>query len=130
MKLKNEKGQAMVEFALVLPIFIVLLCGIIDFGWIFGNQLITNHVCKEATRYTAIHYYDSSTDNDQSIAAGIVTAKAPTLVSPTVTLVKSASDDSITVTVESKVSVLTPFLSILFTNGEYTTTAQCVMRLE
>jgi uncharacterized protein (UPF0333 family) len=35
---KNEKGQAMVEFALIVPLLILLLCGIIDFGWIFGNQ--------------------------------------------------------------------------------------------
>lgn len=36
---RKEDGQAMVEFALILPIFLLILCGIIDFGWLFYNQL-------------------------------------------------------------------------------------------
>ena len=38
-KVKREDGQAMVEFALILPVFLLILCGIIDFGWLFYNQL-------------------------------------------------------------------------------------------
>ena len=130
MHLKSEKGQAMVEFALVLPILLLLLCCIIDFGWIFGNQLLANNASREAARYTAIHYYDSSTDDDQTIAAGIVTARAPTLNSPTVILIKSVLGDSITVNVNSSVSLLTPIISAMFPDGEYSVTAQCIMRLE
>lgn len=129
MQNNNESGQAMVEFALVLPVLLLILCAIVDFGWIFGNQLLADSACKEATRYTAIHYYDSSTDNDQSIAAGIVTARAPTLVSPSVTITPSAGD-SITVKVTSQINVITPLISLLFPDGKYTITAQCVMRLE
>lgn len=120
----------MVEFALVLPLLLLLLCGIIDFGWIFGNQLIANNACREAARYTAIHYNDSNADDDQAIAAGIVSSRAPTLKSPAVTLTESDSDDSITVTVRSQINVLTPILSVFFPNGVYTVTAKCVMRLE
>jgi len=130
MRLKNEKGQAMVEFALVLPVLILVLCGIIDFGWIFGNQLLANHASREAARYAAIHYYDSNTDNDQAIAAGIVSARAPTLVSPVVTLSKSASGDEITVNISSQVTIPSPLLSVLFTDGQFTVAAQCVMRIE
>lgn len=128
MWLKNEKGQALVEFALVLPVLLLVLCGIIDFGWIFGNQLLANNVSREAARYTAIHYYDSSTDDDRAVAAGIVSQRAPTLSSPVVTLSKCG--DEITVNVSSQVAVPSPLLSVLFTDGEYTVTAQCVMRLE
>ena len=34
-KKKRESGQAMVEFALVLPIFLLLVMGILDFGFLF-----------------------------------------------------------------------------------------------
>ncbi|MGE4486016.1 MAG: TadE/TadG family type IV pilus assembly protein [Oscillospiraceae bacterium] len=125
---KNENGQAIVEFALVLPILLLLLCGIIDFGWIFGNQLLANNATREAARYTAIHYYDSNTDDDGTIAAGIVTSRAPTLSSPSVET--QASGDSVTVTVTSQVSILTPLLSPLFNDGECTVSAECTMRLE
>lgn len=130
MRLKEEKGQAMVEFALVLPILIALLCSIIDFGWIFGNQLMADYACREAARYTAVHYYDSSTDNDQTIAAAIVSERAPLLVSPIVTVAQSGTDDAVTVTLDSSVAIITPVLSALFADGQYEITAQCVMRLE
>lgn len=35
---KREAGQAMVEFALVLPLFLLILFFIIDFGWIAFQQ--------------------------------------------------------------------------------------------
>ena len=125
---KSEKGQAMVEFALVLPILLLILCGIIDFGWIFGNQLLANNASREAARYTAIHYYDSNVDDDQAAAAAIVSARAPSLNSTTVTVNKSG--DSITVNISSDVTVLTPIISAIFPDGKYSVTAQCTMRLE
>lgn len=130
MRLKSEKGQAMVEFALVLPILILILCGIIDFGWIFGNQLLANNASREAARYSAVHYSDSSSDNDQEIARDIVLARAPTLSSPSVTLTQSASGDSVTVTINTTVEVLTPIIAAFFSDGEADITASCEMRLE
>jgi len=129
-QIKNEDGQAMVEFALILPILLLILCGIIDFGWIFSNQLLADAACKEAVRYTAIHYYDSSSDDDQAIAAEIVAEKAPTLNAPTVTIAVSSGDDSVTVHVTSPISVITPLISIFVPDGTLTVSAEYVMRLE
>ena len=36
---KSEKGQSIVEFALVLLLLLTLLCGVIDFGWIYSNNV-------------------------------------------------------------------------------------------
>jgi len=47
---KKEKGQAMVETALVLPLFLLILCGIIDYGWIFSNQLMLNNSSRDGAR--------------------------------------------------------------------------------
>lgn len=127
---KDENGQAIVEFALVLPMLLLLVCGIIDFGWIFGSQLLANNACREATRYSAIHYNDSDADNDQAAAAQIVANSAPSLISPVVTLTKSTADDSVKIVVTSQVNVLTPMLSSFFPGGKYTVSAQCVMKLE
>lgn len=54
-KAKDETGQAMVEFALVLPILLLIVCGIIDFGWLFYNQLAVNNICREGARYAAVN---------------------------------------------------------------------------
>lgn len=55
MKAKKESGQAIVEFAIVLPILLIILCAIFDFGWFFMNQYETNHAAYEGARYVATH---------------------------------------------------------------------------
>ena len=62
MKRKNkESGQAMVEFAIVVPVLIVILCGILDFGWIYYNKYKVEEASYEAARYAAIAVQDIGT---------------------------------------------------------------------
>jgi Flp pilus assembly protein TadG len=51
---KLEKGQALVEFALVLPLLIMLVCGIMDFGWLFYNVLSLQNACREGARKAVV----------------------------------------------------------------------------
>lgn len=118
----------MVEFALVIPILILLLCGIIDFGWIFGNQLMASNASREAARYTSIHYYQfTSAAAAQTAAAQVVSARAPTLKNTSVTLITSG--EVLTVTVNYQIPVLTPVLSTL-TGQYFDGRAQSIMRIE
>ena len=49
------RGQALVEFALVFPIAVLVILGIIVFGlFVFYQQQLTN-VAREAARFAAIH---------------------------------------------------------------------------
>jgi hypothetical protein len=51
----RTRGQAMVELALVLPLFVMLLVGIIVLGiGVFYQQQLTN-TAREAARYASIH---------------------------------------------------------------------------
>ena len=51
----RTRGQALAEFALVFPIFALLLFSIITFGlYIFYNQQLQN-AAREAARYAAVH---------------------------------------------------------------------------
>ena len=48
-------GQALVEFALILPLFIMVLVGVIVLGTVvFYNQQLTN-AAREAARFAAVH---------------------------------------------------------------------------
>lgn len=52
---RTSLGQALVEFALVFPIFLLLLFAIIVFGlYMFYNQQVSN-AAREAARYAAVH---------------------------------------------------------------------------
>jgi hypothetical protein len=50
----QPRGQALVEFAMILPLFLMVLTGVIVFGIIvFYNQQLTN-AAREAARFAAI----------------------------------------------------------------------------
>jgi len=55
----KKKGQSMVEIALVLPILLLLLCGIIDFGRILYASIHLNMVSQEAVRMGGLGKSDS-----------------------------------------------------------------------
>jgi Flp pilus assembly protein TadG len=48
---KAGGGQALVEFALVLPIVMLILMGIIQFGFLFSSQIGVINAVREATRF-------------------------------------------------------------------------------
>lgn len=47
----RQRGQGMVEFALVLPILILLLIGVMEFGYFFFVYSTANTAAREAVRY-------------------------------------------------------------------------------
>lgn len=51
---KKRKGQALVEFALVLPFLIILILGIMEFGWLTKNQLAVANATREGARAAAL----------------------------------------------------------------------------
>jgi Flp pilus assembly protein TadG len=55
----RRRGQALVEFVLVAPIFFLILFGIIDFGRYVYYVQILNNAAREGTRYAIVHGADS-----------------------------------------------------------------------
>jgi Flp pilus assembly protein TadG len=52
---RRDRGQALVEFVLVAPIFFLLLFGIIDFGRYVYYVQILNNAAREGARYAIVH---------------------------------------------------------------------------
>lgn len=52
---RSQHGAAAVEFALVLPLLLVILLGIIEFGRAYNVQISLTHAARETARYMAIH---------------------------------------------------------------------------
>lgn len=61
---KAEDGQSMLEFVLVLPVFMLLLALVLDFGWLFYTQLGVENSARNAARIACVEYtrvaYDQS----------------------------------------------------------------------
>ncbi|MBM4764492.1 TadE family protein [Bacillus sp. B15-48] len=52
--MKSEKGQSLVEFAFVIPMLVLLLFGIVDFGRAFHAYLVIDHAGREAARAASL----------------------------------------------------------------------------
>ena len=53
-QLRNERGQTLVEFALVLPILSLLLLGVIQFGIAFNNYITLTDAVRAGARKGAV----------------------------------------------------------------------------
>jgi Flp pilus assembly protein TadG len=53
-KTKSERGQTMTEFALVLPILLVLMLGIVQFGVAFNNYVTLTDAVRAGARKAAV----------------------------------------------------------------------------
>ena len=70
-----EEGQNIVEFALLLPVLMWILMGIIQFGFIFAIYLTLNNAVREGARWGSIYVFDgdlSLNANDAARNDGIV----------------------------------------------------------
>jgi Flp pilus assembly protein TadG len=116
-----SRGQAMVEFAMVVPIFILLLVGIVDGGrMIFTNNHLAE-AAREGARWGSVQGRSATSSGRDAIAAE--TASRISGVQDfdvTVTCERGgasvsncASGDILTVTVEADVQLVTPILSQL-----------------
>jgi hypothetical protein len=57
---RDEKGQALVEFALLVPIFLMLLFAVVDFGMGFHSWITVTNSAREGARLGAVR---GSTDD-------------------------------------------------------------------
>lgn len=125
----NHRGQSVVEFALVIPVFLLIFGGIVDFGRIF-NQLITvNQAAGAAARIVAV------TTSSVSAAAAIsqATAAAKSYGSG-ITVIFSdnapVSKEFVTTTVTCPVTIITPLISALVTPNPYPVTGTATIMVE
>jgi Flp pilus assembly protein TadG len=60
--IKDQKGGALVEFAIVLPLLVILVIGIIEFGLLCYNKHIIANASREGARAAIIAGDDSLGD--------------------------------------------------------------------
>ena len=51
----RSRGQALMEFALAAPVFLVMLFGVVDVGRIIWATTAVNSAAREAARYAIVH---------------------------------------------------------------------------
>ena len=73
---RDEKGAALLEFALVIPLFVLVLYGLIAFGLILSAKNSITHASAEGARAAIGSYNDPAYPTDVArSAAALATAK-------------------------------------------------------
>jgi Flp pilus assembly protein TadG len=65
-RLRAEDGVAMVEFAIVLPVLLLVVFGIFYFGLFLNDSIDETHLASEAVRFAAVNVNPGSPSSIQS----------------------------------------------------------------
>jgi hypothetical protein len=122
----REKGQDLAEFAITLPILLMVLVVIVDLGRITYSYSTIYNAAREAARYGIINPYDTAGIENRalSIAVGL---DASTL---TITSSIDEDADTIEVIVDHDFLVVTPFADSLLPSNPLPISSRVTMRIE
>ncbi len=104
----HSRGQGLVEFALVVPLFLVLLIGMVEFGRAWMTKNILTGAAREAVRRAAVQVDFYASDNVARQRATEVLNSAGIGVPPAVVIVNS--DNTVEPTLEVIVNYPLPLL--------------------
>lgn len=119
---KRNNGQAIVEFALIIPLFLLLTFGILEVGRLLFFQMIVAEAAREGARAVAV-----SGDRTQ---AAIAVNKFPGTFTTTVTPTPLVYGQAVTVKVNTNVTILTPIISAFITPNPFPVSSTVNMREE
>jgi Flp pilus assembly protein TadG len=128
-KINRESGQSLVEMALITPLLLLLLCGIIEFGIMFGTQLTIQNDSREGARYAAIHAGDGDVVSQvtQIVGSSAITSDKSVTLSFTDSTRKSGY---VTVTVKTTIPAITPVGYMVFKNKQKQLVSATTMKVE
>jgi len=113
--LKNEKGQALVEFALIIPLVFLLIFAMLETGRFVHAAYEVEHASRESVRLGALGGNDAEIEAHAiASASGIDSSQITVAISPAGS---RASGDQITVTVTYQFTPITPFVGAIYGNG-------------
>ncbi|QGU00289.1 hypothetical protein SYNTR_1695 [Candidatus Syntrophocurvum alkaliphilum] len=133
---RNESGQSLVEMALVLPILLMLLLGIIECGRIFGSYMELQSTARDAVRYAAVHNIAEEEDQAPAILTSLIEGRL-VLLDPNNLRIEFEQEESnnqkdkwATVSLEYDLDIIYPFIGLITDNTILVLNSEMVMRVE
>ena len=129
--IKNQRGQALVEMALVLPVLILLMFGIVEFGRIYSSQLMINSVAREGARAAAV----GAPVNDGSIRTSMLTRMGGSAPPISLTIERTTfapppiEGNTVTCAIDYPVTIFAPVISAI-TGTTVHVKASVVLKIE
>lgn len=122
---KRESGQSILEFALIIPLSLLLIFGIVDIGMLVINLISVREATQEAALYAAIQ----PTDQSGITARALNSTSFPVDITDATVIIKTydkyrnlgpacaGNGNMIEITIQKPFYFITPMFSI-FTSDE------------
>ena len=124
----KQRGQALVELALVLPILLLILMAIVDMGRIYHGYLSVTTAAREGARQAALGRTDEQVRATSILSATPLEAgRISVAISPDVGLRYTGAN--IEVRVEYQMAIITPGMQAFFPNP-FVVIGKAVMKRE
>lgn len=72
----RQRGAALVEFALLLPLLLVLMLGVVSVGIAYNHQISLTHAAREASRFAATLPVSNFSSDPDPMAAWLAAVAA------------------------------------------------------
>ncbi|MGQ1796395.1 TadE/TadG family type IV pilus assembly protein [Kocuria oceani] len=113
--IRSERGAAAVEFALVVPVLLAMMLGIIEFGRAYNVQISLTHAARETARTMAVgNVWVDAVSRGTAAAPAVALEAADFAVAPAI----CTPGQQISVTVTHDLETLTGITDGLALTGE------------
>lgn len=129
---RRERGQSVVEFALTLPLLLLLIFGMLEMGWLASAKLVLDNATREGTRAGVVA---ETTSSATSAVDARIDALKPSYFSNNISVSVSFSNPSdlsnsnIDVVATYDLPTLTPLTAFLADNGVFHLQSECTMKM-
>lgn len=130
-RVRKERGSALVEFAMVMPLLLMLVFGIMESGWLFAQLTETRNAAREGARLAVVDFGSASEIALETCNRAVLSSNGAVVSVAT----SGDTDDpigdptaSVTVTIENSYNSLTGFLDPIFDGASLN--ADVTMRVE
>jgi Flp pilus assembly protein TadG len=141
-RVRSERGAELIEFAVVLPMLLLVFAAIVDFGLVFQRFLTVSNAAREGARIAVLPGY-TQTDVQNRVTQYVQQGTGDSTLTPTTVLTPVSVDPpgatppfpaaQVTVTMTHNYLVLGPVMSLFGGGGSFssvTLSARATMRIE
>ena len=143
-RLGRMRGQTLLEFVLVAPLYFLLTFAVVDFGRMFFVQMALQQTVQAAARFASTGSHLSDPNNpgqNLSRINSIIAAAKQSAMGADISNIQISSigggvgsaggpGDTVTVSLTSNLKLMTPMVAKFFSSGAYTFTSSATFKNE
>jgi len=126
---RGERGQEYLEFAIIVPILVLVIMGIVDFGRVLNTWLVVTHGAREGARVAAVGWDDNAVKaRVDEVTAGLVVDVD--ILPPVVDGQRTEAGNPVTVTATTSVTLTSGWIAGIFGVNNVPVAAAGIARYE